>query len=105
MDSYGTINKTTRNDVNMIATVNPNTNKVLLTSIPRDYYVQLHGKTGYKDKLTHAGIYGINTVVQTIEDLFGIGRKSSPKLVKLQETIRSNKGNIQYTIKECNGSN
>lgn len=72
MDSYGIINKTTRNDVNMIATVNPNTNKVLLTSIPRDYYVQLHGKTGYKDKLTHAGIYGINTVVQTIEDLFGI---------------------------------
>ena len=72
MDSYGTINKTTRNDVNMIATVNPNTNKVLLTSRPRDYYVQLHGKTGYKDKLTHAGIYGINTVVQTIEDLFGI---------------------------------
>lgn len=72
MDSYGTINKTTRNDVNMIATVNPNTNKVLLTSIPRDYYVQLHGKTGYKDKLTHAGIYGINTAVQTIEDLFGI---------------------------------
>lgn len=72
MDSYGTINKTTRNDVNMIATINPNTNKVLLTSIPRDYYVQLHGKTGYKDKLTHAGIYGINTVVQTIEDLFGI---------------------------------
>ncbi len=72
MDSYGTINKTTRNDVNMIATINPNTNKVLLTSIPRDYYVQLHGKTGHKDKLTHAGIYGINTVVQTIEDLFGI---------------------------------
>ena len=72
MDSYGTINKTTRNDVNMIATINPNTNKVLLTSIPRDYYVQLHGKTGYKDKLTHAGIYGINTAVQTIEDLFGI---------------------------------
>ena len=72
MDSYGTINKTTRNDVNIIATINPNTNKVLLTSIPRDYYVQLHGKTGYKDKLTHAGIYGINTVVQTIEDLFGI---------------------------------
>lgn len=72
MDSYGTINKTTRNDVNMIATINPNTNKVLLTSIPRDYYVQLHSKTGYKDKLTHAGIYGINTVVQTIEDLFGI---------------------------------
>lgn len=72
MDSYGNINKTTRNDVNMVVTVNPNTNKMLLTSIPRDYYVQLHGKKGYKDKLTHAGIYGINTAVQTIEDLFSI---------------------------------
>lgn len=72
MDSYGNINKTTRNDVNMVVTINPNTNKLLLTSIPRDYYVQLHGKKGYKDKLTHAGIYGINTAVQTIEDLFNI---------------------------------
>lgn len=72
MDSYGNINKTTRNDVNMVVTINPNTNKMLLTSIPRDYYVQLHGKKGYKDKLTHAGIYGINTAVQTIEDLLNI---------------------------------
>ena len=72
MDSYGNINKTTRNDVNMVVTINPNTNKLLLTSIPRDFYVQLHGKKGYKDKLTHAGIYGINTAVQTIEDLFNI---------------------------------
>lgn len=72
MDSYGNINKTTRNDVNMVVTINQNTNKMLLTSIPRDYYVQLHGKKGYKDKLTHAGIYGINTAVQTIEDLFNI---------------------------------
>ena len=72
MDSYGNKNKTTRNDVNMVVTINPNTNKMLLTSIPRDYYVQLHEKKGYKDKLTHAGIYGINTAVQTIEDLFNI---------------------------------
>ena len=73
MDSYGTINKTTRNDVNMIATVNPNTNKVLLTSIPRDYYVQLHGKTGLKDKLTHAGLVGgVNMSMSTLEDLYEI---------------------------------
>lgn len=72
MDSYGNINKTTRNDVNIVVTINPNTNKMLLTSIPRDYYVQLHGKKGYKDKLTHAGIYGINIAVQTIEDLLNI---------------------------------
>lgn len=62
----------TRSDVNMIVTVNPDTHKVLLTSIPRDYYVQLHGKKGIKDKLTNSGIYGINMTKQTIEDLFDI---------------------------------
>ena len=56
----------------MVVTVNPNTNKILLTSIPRDYYVQLHGTTGLKDKLTHAGIYGVNMSVQTLEDLLEV---------------------------------
>ena len=69
IDTYGDINTTSRNDVNIVATVNPNTNEILLTSIPRDYYVQLHDTTGYKDKLTHASYYGINTAVQTIEDI------------------------------------
>jgi len=69
IDTYGDINATSRNDVNIIATVNPNTNEILLTNIPRDYYVQLHDTTGYKDKLTHASYYGINTAVQTIEDI------------------------------------
>ena len=70
IDAFGDINQTSRNDVNIIATINPNTNEILLTSIPRDYYVQLHGTSGYKDKLTHASYYGINTAVQTIEDIF-----------------------------------
>lgn len=72
IDAYGDINKTSRNDVNIVATVNPNTNEILLTSIPRDYYVRLHGTTGYKDKLTHASYYGINMAVETIEDIFDI---------------------------------
>lgn len=72
IDTYGDINQTSRNDVNIIATINPNTNEILLTSIPRDYYVRLHGTTGYKDKLTHASYYGINMQVQTIEDIFDI---------------------------------
>lgn len=72
IDAYGNINQTSRNDVNIIATINPNTNEIILTSIPRDYYVQLHGTTGYKDKLTHASYYGINMQVQTIEDIFDI---------------------------------
>lgn len=72
IDTYGDINQTSRNDVNIVATVNPNTNEILLTSIPRDYYVQLHGTTGYKDKLTHASYYGINMAVETIEDIIDI---------------------------------
>lgn len=61
-----------RSDVNMIMTINPKTHTILLTSIPRDYYVQLHGKTGLKDKLTHAGIYGVNMSRDTLADLFDI---------------------------------
>jgi len=60
-----------RSDVNILAVVNPTTSKILLVSIPRDYYVQLHGTTGLRDKLTHAGIYGIDMSKATIEDLLG----------------------------------
>lgn len=72
IDTFGKINKKSRNDVNIIATVNPNTNKILLTSIPRDYYVQLRGKTGLKDKLTHASYYGMDCAIGTIEDILDI---------------------------------
>ncbi|QQS18380.1 LCP family protein [Candidatus Saccharibacteria bacterium] len=60
-----------RSDVNIIAVINPKTHKVLLVNTPRDYYVQLHGTTGVRDKLTHAGIYGIDMSRQTLEDLYG----------------------------------
>lgn len=62
----------TRSDVNMIISVDPKQKRILLTSIPRDYYVDVYGKTGLKDKLTHAGIYGIDTSVKTVENLFDI---------------------------------
>ena len=68
MDTNGAISKVSRSDVNIIITVNPTTRQVLLTSIPRDYYVQLHDKKGLKDKLTH----GINKSITTIEDLLQI---------------------------------
>lgn len=69
-----------RSDVNMILTINPNTKKVLMTSIPRDYYVQVSGKKGLKDKLTHSGIYGIDTSRKTLEDLFDIEINYSIKI-------------------------
>ena len=72
IDTYGEISSVSRSDVNMVVTVNPETRQILMTSIPRDYYVQLHGKSGYKDKLTHAGLYGIDMSIQTIEDLLDI---------------------------------
>ena len=69
IDSYGSIATVSRSDVNMVGVINPKTKQVLLISIPRDYYVQLRGTTGYKDKLTHAGLYGIEASVGTLEDL------------------------------------
>ena len=68
IDTYGTITKVSRSDVNILVTVNPSTHSILLTSIPRDYYVLIPEFNEY-DKLTHAGIYGIETSVSTIENL------------------------------------
>ena len=53
-------------DVNMFVVVNPDTRKILLVNIPRDYYVHLHGKNGLRDKLTHAGVYGIDKSVKGV---------------------------------------
>ena len=60
-------------DVNMFIVVNPTTRKILMVGVPRDYYVQLHGKTGLKDKLTHAGMNGgVKLSKATMEDLLGV---------------------------------
>lgn len=72
IDTFGDISSVSRSDVNIVMTVNPKTKQILLTSIPRDYYVELHGKKGSRDKLTHAGIYGTDMSISTIEDLLGI---------------------------------
>ena len=68
IDTNGDINNVSRSDVNIIITVNPNTHEVLLTNIPRDMEVQLHNTTGKTDKLTHAGIYGVDMTRKTLED-------------------------------------
>ena len=71
-DSRSGIKTTARSDVNIVAVVNPKQGKILLASIPRDTYMQLHGTTGLKDKLTHAGMYGIEMSKTTIEDFLDI---------------------------------
>lgn len=70
-DTYGKIKSSTRSDVNMVVTVNPKTEKILITWIPRDYYVSINNE-GYKDKLTHAGIYGIDSSIYAVEKLLDI---------------------------------
>ena len=72
-DAYGSIDNVTNTDVNMIITVDPINKKLLLTSIPRDYYVNLpsFGENAY-DKLTHAGYYGIEESVKAVEKLLDI---------------------------------
>lgn len=69
IDTYGNVGTVSRSDVNMLAVINPITNKILLINTPRDYYVMLHSKKAY-DKLTHAGIYGIEESLKTLEDLY-----------------------------------
>ena len=66
------LNVRSRSDVNIIATVNTNTHEVLLVTTPRDYYVPLSNSHGIPDKLTHAGIYGVNTSIDTLEMLYDI---------------------------------
>ena len=72
IDTYGKINSASRSDVNIVASINPNKGTITLIHIPRDYYVSLYRKTGLKDKLAHAGIYGIDTSVKSVEKLLDI---------------------------------
>lgn len=72
IDTYGDIATRSRSDVNMLATVNPKTKQVLLTSIPRDYYVAQTCQSNQKDKLTHTGIFGVDCTVSTMEQFTGL---------------------------------
>lgn len=79
-DSRAGIKATARSDVNIVAVVNPAKAQILLVSIPRDTYVQLHNTTGLKDKLTHAGVYGIDMSKTTIEDFLDISIDNTLKV-------------------------
>lgn len=72
IDTYGGISTVSRSDVNMIATINPKTHQILLTSIPRDYYISQPCQNNQKDKLTHTGIFGVECTIETVENYFEI---------------------------------
>ena len=77
-DTRGGFDENGRSDVIMVATVNPKTSTILLTSVPRDYYVTTACDAadgcmqGALDKITHTGIHGTNTTKRTVEQLLGV---------------------------------
>ena len=71
VDTRGELTEKARSDVNILAVVNPKTKQVALINTPRDYYVDLAG-TNSKDKLTHAGLYGVETSMETLGNLYGV---------------------------------
>ena len=86
----------TNYDLNMVATINKDTHKVLLTSIPRDYNITIAGK-GMKDNLAYAGVWGINTSMATVENLLDVDihyyvKVNTNSLVGVVDTL----GGIQF---------
>lgn len=91
IDTTGPVSTVSRSDVNMLVTVNPETKQILMTSIPRDYYVTLANK-GKKDKLTHAGLGGVENSVATIENFMDIdinyyARVNFTSLIKMVDAL------------------
>ncbi|OUP62951.1 hypothetical protein B5F13_11915 [Drancourtella sp. An177] len=73
IDTYGDVATQSRSDVNIIATVNPKSRQILLVTTPRDYYVPIPGISGgMPDKLTHAGKYGVDVSIDTLEELYQV---------------------------------
>ncbi|MDO5409517.1 MAG: LCP family protein [Lachnospiraceae bacterium] len=72
IDTYGDISTRSRSDVNILMAVNPADRQILLLTTPRDAYVPLPGVSGgQRDKLTHAGIYGIDCSMDTLNSIYG----------------------------------
>ena len=102
-DSYGSLqDANTRSDANMLLTVNRKTGTILMTSIPRDYYVDLicpgDGEMacpeGSKDKLTHSGLLGIKSTEKSIENALGI---------KINYNIRINFSSVVNLVDALDG--
>lgn len=72
IDTYGNVNRRCRSDVNILMAVNTKTKRVLMVNTPRDYYVPLSVSNGVRDKLTHAGNFGVNCSKDTLGMLYGV---------------------------------
>ncbi|MFQ6860214.1 MAG: LCP family protein [Beduini sp.] len=98
-EEEGTIKTDSRTDTLMVASFNPKTMKISLISIPRDSYVSING--GQKDKITHAGMSGIPSVINTVEELLDININYFAKfnfnaLVKIIDAIGGINIHVDY---------
>lgn len=109
IDVSGPISTTSRSDVNIIMTVNPKTHQILLSTTPRDYFVFIPGISGdQRDKLTHAGIYGVTASMQTLDNLYGIEidyyvRINFDSLVGLVDALGGVDVNSEYDFTTSSG--
>lgn len=92
IDTYGSLSKVSRSDVNLLVSVNPGQRKILITTIPRDTYLPLGGDEDKYDKLTHAGLFGVETSIKSIENLLDIeidyyGRVNFTTVTQLVDVI------------------
>lgn len=93
IDVYGDITQESRSDVNILAVVNPTSHQVLLVTTPRDYYVPIPGiSNGQRDKLTHAGIYGVDASMRTLSSLYDVeipfyGRVNFTSMINIVDAL------------------
>ena len=66
------MDSTSRSDVNIIVTINPNNHEILMTGVPRDFYIPQTCQNNQKDKLTHTGMYGIACTVDSMENFMNV---------------------------------
>lgn len=56
----------------MLLTFNPDTLNITMMSIPRDSYLPIACRDNQKNKLTHAGWFGTDCMIETIENTFNV---------------------------------
>lgn len=104
IDVSGPVTTTSRSDVNIIVTVNTKTKQILLTTTPRDYYVTIPNISGeQRDKLTHAGIYGVDASITTLENIYGIDisyytKVNFTSLIKIVDILGGVDVNSEYAF-------
>lgn len=93
IDVYGDITQESRSDVNIVAVVNPVSHQILLITTPRDYYVPIPDVSrGQRDKLTHAGIYGVDASMETLAELYDVeipfyGRVNFTSMINIVDAL------------------